>query len=54
MTTALFMLRCCELGLSVADLDLLTVGLVTDMFTEKLNDDAEYGQPATQEDFDSF
>ena len=28
MTTALFMLRCVELGLSIADLDLLTIGSV--------------------------
>jgi hypothetical protein len=54
MTTPLFMLRCCELGLSVADLDLLTVGLVTDMFIEKYNDDAEYTREATQEDIDKF
>ena len=31
MTTALFMLRCVELGLSIADLDLLTIGSVNDM-----------------------
>ena len=28
MTTALFMLRCVQLGLDIADLDLLTIGLV--------------------------
>ena len=32
MTTPLFMLRCVQLGISIADLDLLTVGLVNDMF----------------------
>jgi hypothetical protein len=37
MTTALFMLRCVELGLNIADLDLLTIGSVfNDMFNEKL------------------
>lgn len=54
MTTPLFMLRCCELGLSVADLDLLTVGLVADMFTEKCNDDAPQEYKAGQEDYDKF
>lgn len=39
MTTPLFMLRCVQLGISIADLDLLTIGLVNDMFTERQNDD---------------
>ena len=33
MTTALFMLRCVELGLNIGDLDLLTIGSVNDMFS---------------------
>ena len=41
MTTPLFLLRCVQLGISIADLDLLTIGLVNDMFTERqLLDDA--------------
>ena len=40
MTTALFLLRCTEIGISIADLDLLTIGLVMDMWTEKGNDGA--------------
>lgn len=28
MTTPLFLLRCVQLGISIADLDLLTIGLV--------------------------
>ena len=39
MTTPLFMLRCVQLGISIRDLDLLTIGLVNDMFTESANDD---------------
>lgn len=35
MTTPLFLLRCVQLGISIADLDLLTIGLVNDMFTER-------------------
>lgn len=54
MTTPLFMLRCVELGISIADLEHLTVGLALDMLTEKGNDDAEYATVATQDDFDRF
>ena len=42
MTTPLFLLRCTEIGISIADLDLLTIGLVMDMWTEKGNDSAKY------------
>ena len=54
MTTALFMLRCVQLGLSIQDLDLLTIGLVNDMFTESQNDSYPYKQLASQHDFDVF
>ena len=54
MTTPLFLLRCVELGISVRDLDLLTIGLILDMWTEKDNDSIEYDRIATQEDMDSF
>lgn len=54
MTTALFLLRCVELGISISDLDLLTIGLVLDMWTEKANDDVKYDRIATQEDFNKF
>ena len=40
--------------MSMSDLDLLTVGLVLDMWTEKDNDNVDYDQIATQEDFDRF
>ena len=43
-----------EVGISVPDLDLLTIGLVMDIWTEKGNDGTEYAQVASQEDFDSF
>lgn len=36
------------------DLDCLTFGFVMDMMTEAGNDDFEYKQVATQEDFDRF
>lgn len=54
MTTALFLLRCVELGISIRDLELLSIGMVNDMFIEKSNDECEYKEVATQEDFDKF
>lgn len=54
MTTSLFMLRCVQLGISIADLDLLTIGLVNDMFTERQNDEYPYQELASQADFDRF
>ena len=36
------------------DLEVLSVGTVNDMFTEKANDDYEYKIIATQDDFDKF
>ena len=54
MTTALFMLRCVELGLNIADLDLLTIGSVNDMFNEKSRDSMEWREEASQGDMDKF
>lgn len=59
MTTALFHLRCLEIGLPIHDLDLLTIGMVIDIWTESNNDRAmEKGgdsvREATQEDFNNF
>ena len=54
MTTPLFMLRAVQLGISIADLDLLTIGLVIDMYTESANDHQDYDEMATQEDMDRF
>ncbi|TCL60577.1 hypothetical protein EDD76_102275 [Kineothrix alysoides] len=54
MTTPLFLLRCTQLGLSMADLELLSIGLINDMYAESSNDDCNYATLATQEDFDRF
>lgn len=55
MTTPLFLLRCVQIGISIRDLDLLTIGLVNDMYAENGNDDYKgYKELATQEDFDRF
>ena len=43
-----------EVGISIPDLDLLTIGLVMDIWTEKGNDGFEYSTVASQEDFDAF
>lgn len=48
------MLRAVQLGISIADLDLLTIGLVIDMYTESANDHQNYDEMATQEDMDRF
>ena len=50
MTTPLFLLRCCEVGISIRDLDLL----VLDIWTEKSNDGVKYRRVAEQTDFDRF
>ena len=54
MNTPLFLYRCLQLGLSMSDLDMLSIGIVLDMFTEKQNDEVKYKQVATQEDFNRF
>ena len=41
-------------GLSLSDLDLLTIGMVNDMYAESSNDEYNYQQIATQEDMDLF
>ena len=54
MTTPLFLLRCVQLGLSIRDLELLTIGMVNDRYAESRNDEEKYAVLATQEDFDAF
>lgn len=54
MTTALYDLRAVQLGLSAADLDNMTMGMFSDMFTERANDDYTYPQIATTEDYLNF
>ena len=55
MTTPLFLLRCVQLGISIRDLDLLTIGMVNDMYAESSNDEYKgSAQIDTQRDFDLF
>lgn len=54
MTTPLFLLRCVQLGLSMADLELLSIGLINDMYAESRNDECKYAMLAGQDDMDLF
>ena len=54
MTTPLFLLRCIQLGISLSELDMLTIGIVNDMFSERERDEYEWTEVAGQVDFDSF
>lgn len=55
MTTALFLLRAVQVGISLSDLDLLTIGMLNDIYAEAYNDqEGEYAQLADQEDMDAF
>lgn len=51
---AIFMLRCAELNLSDEALGNMSLGMVYDMLTEKVNDKEEYPDKATQEDIEAF
>ena len=46
MATSLFLLICTEVGIFIQDLDLLSIGLVLNMRTEKANDYENYRQIA--------
>lgn len=48
------MLRCVQLGISISDLELLSIGLINDMFIELKNDEYEYPVLGTQEDIDAL
>ena len=52
MNTALYALRCVQCGISICDLERLSIGLVLDMFVEYANDSYKYPYKATQEDID--
>lgn len=42
------------MGVSIRDLDLLTIGMIDEMYTELSNDQEDYPVLATQEDMDRF
>ena len=54
MTTPLFLLRCIQLGISLSELDMLTIGIVNDMFSERERDEYEWVALATDSDMAAF
>lgn len=54
MNTALFLLRAYQIGITLADLDVLDEGMVIDIIIESQNDHEEYASKPTQEDYDRF
>ena len=48
------MLRCFQVGITLADLEVLSMGTVFDIITEAGNDNYNYQEVACQEDFDKF
>ncbi len=54
VNTALFLLRAVQCGISVSDLEYLTIGMINDMFIEMKNDEYDYPLIATQEDIDNL
>lgn len=54
VNTALFMLRCVQCGISISDLELLSIGMINDMFIESKNDEYEYPVIGTQDDIDKL
>ena len=54
MNASLYLLRALEAGLSVADLDEISMGMVYDIMTESSYDEHGYVRWANQKDFDAF
>lgn len=54
ITTALLMLRALKLGISLRDMELLTIGMINEMYAEAANDSLDWPELATQEDMDRF
>lgn len=52
MTTPLLLLRACQIGMSLQDMELVTIGMLNEMYMERANDDLEYPEIANQEDMD--
>ena len=44
MTTPLFLLRCVQLGISIQELELLSIGMINDMYAESRNDECKFVQ----------
>ena len=48
------MLRALKLGISLRDMELVTIGMINEMYSEEANDSLDWPELATQEDMDRF
>ena len=48
------MLRVLKLGISIRDMELVTIGMINEMYAEEANDSLDWPELATQEDMDRF
>lgn len=48
------MLRALKLGISLRDMELVTIGMINEMYAEEANDTLDWPELATQEDMDRF
>lgn len=48
------MLRALKLGISLRDMELVTIGMINEMYAEEANDSLDWPELATQEDIDRF
>ena len=46
------MLRAVKLGISIRDMELVTIGMINEMYAEEANDSLDWPELATQEDMD--
>ena len=54
MSTALILLRAFEIGIHLADLEEMTLGMLYDILSERANDSYEWEYEATEEDIMNF
>ncbi len=54
MNTAVYFLRAKQMGLTIKEMEEMTVGFLIDLITEGANDEYKYQEVATQADFDKF
>ena len=50
----MFLLRAVQCGISISDMDYLTIGMINGMFIEMKNDEYDYPLIATQADIDNL
>ena len=48
------MLRALKLGISLRDMELVTIGMINEMYAEEANDSLDWPELASQEDMDRF